>query len=37
MLTLLILAGGYAGWRIAAAALASVRDLPRSNDDMIFY
>ena len=34
---ILLLIGGYAGWRLAAAALLSLRNLPRSNDDMIFY
>ena len=37
MLVLLLLIGGYTGWRVAAAALLSLRNLPRSNDDMIFY
>jgi len=37
MLILLLLIGGYAGWRVAASALLSLRNLPRSNDDMIFY
>lgn len=35
--TIFILATGYAGWRLARAALESLRGLPRSNDDMIFY
>ncbi len=37
MLMLFILAGAWGAWRITAAALASLRDLPRSNQDMIFY
>lgn len=37
MLTLLILILAYAGVRAASAAISSLRDLPRSNDDMIFY
>jgi hypothetical protein len=37
MLVLLLLIGGYAGWRLVAAALLSLRSLPRSNEDMIFY
>jgi hypothetical protein len=37
MLVLLTLAGLYAGWRISRAALASLRSLPRSNDDMVFF
>ena len=31
------LAAAWGAWRIAKAALASLRDLPRSNQDMIFY
>ena len=37
MLILVLLAGAYAGWHAAAAALQSLRNLPRSNDDMILY
>ena len=37
MITLLILAGLYAGYRVARAALDSLSSLPRSNDDWIFY
>ena len=37
MLTLLILALAYAGVRAVVAATRSLRDLPRSNDDMVFY
>ena len=37
MFTLLILAALYGGWRVVRAALESLRGLPRSNDDMIFY
>jgi divalent metal cation (Fe/Co/Zn/Cd) transporter len=27
----------WAGWRLARAAIESLRDVPRSNDDMIFF
>ena len=37
MLTLLILAVAYGGVRVLIAAVTSLRDVPRSNDDMIFY
>jgi hypothetical protein len=37
MLTVLILALAYAGARALVAAVQSLRNLPRSNDDMIFY
>lgn len=37
MFTLFILAAAWVGWRLAAAAVSSLRHLPRSNDDMIFY
>ena len=37
MLSLLILALVYAGLRTLAFAIRSLRDVPRSNDDMIFY
>jgi hypothetical protein len=37
MLSLLILALAYAGLRAAMTAITALRDLPRSNDDMIFY
>ncbi len=37
MFTLFILAAAWAGWRVGAAALGSLRSLPRSNQDMIFY
>ena len=37
MIAILILVLAYAGVRGAAAAIASLRDLPRSNDDMVFY
>ena len=37
MLMLLLLAAAYGGWRAARAAIESLRDLPRSNDDMVFF
>jgi hypothetical protein len=37
MFTLLIIAAAYGGWRVVRAALESLRALPRSNDDMIFF
>jgi hypothetical protein len=37
MLTLLLLAAAYGGWRFVRGALESLRGLPRSNEDMIFY
>jgi hypothetical protein len=37
MFTILILAAVYGGWRVARAAMESLRGLPRRNEDMIFY
>ena len=37
MFTLLLIAAAYALWRAVHAALDSLRGLPRSNEDMIFY
>jgi len=37
MLILLALAGAYAGWRALQAARDSLRSLPRSNDDLVFW
>lgn len=37
MLTVLILALACAGVRLLVAGALSLRDLPRCNDDMIFY
>jgi hypothetical protein len=34
LITLTLLWGG---WRLAGAAIESLRDIPRSNDDMIFF
>jgi hypothetical protein len=37
MFTLLLIAAAYGGWRVTRAAIESLRELPRTNDDMIFY
>lgn len=37
MLSFLILAAAIAVWRIADVAIQCVRELPRSNEDMVFY
>ncbi len=37
MLTILLLAALYGGYRATRAALDSLRSLPRCNEDMIFY
>jgi len=37
MFTVLLIAAAYGGWRLVHAALESLRELPRTNDDMIFY
>ncbi len=37
MLTVLSLAALYAGWRVTRAAFESLRSLPRTNADMIFF
>lgn len=37
MLTVFALAALYGLYRAANAAVASLRDLPRSNDDMVFF
>jgi hypothetical protein len=37
VIAILSLAALYAGWRIVRAAVAALRDLPRSNDDMVFF
>lgn len=37
MLIVFTLAAAYGAWRISSAALASLRHLPRSNDDMVFF
>lgn len=37
MLTLIALAALYCLWRLARGAWRSLRALPRSNDDMVFF
>jgi hypothetical protein len=37
MLSLLILAVLYGGWRLTGTALETLRRLPRSNADMVFF
>ena len=37
MVTILLLAATYAAARLVAGAITSLRYLPRSNDDMIFF
>lgn len=37
MFVLLILSLLWGGWRLAGAAVESLRGLPRSNDDMVFF
>lgn len=37
MVSILILALAYAGVRALVFAAVSLRGLPRSNDDMVFY
>lgn len=37
MITLLALVAAYGGWRVVSAALESLRRLPRTNDDMVFF
>jgi hypothetical protein len=37
MFTLFVVAALYGGFRAVRAALDSLRALPRSNEDMIFY
>ena len=37
MLALLSLVALYGGWRAARAVLDTLRGLPRSNDDLVFF
>jgi hypothetical protein len=37
MFTLLIIVAIYGIYRVARAAIDSLRELPRTNEDMIFY
>jgi hypothetical protein len=37
MLTVLALAAAYGAWRVARAALRSLRELPKRNEDMVLF
>lgn len=37
MLIVLAFATAYGGWRVVHAAWASLRHMPRSNDDLVFW
>lgn len=37
MSALLLLVIAYGGWRTVRAAIATLRELPRSNEDMVFF
>ena len=37
MLILLVLATAWGGWRIGRAAVRSLRQLPRCNDDFVYW
>jgi hypothetical protein len=37
MLTLFLILAVVLGWRTARAALESLRELPRSNEDMVLF
>jgi hypothetical protein len=37
MLAIISIAVLYGGWRITRAALDAVRQLPRSNDDLVYF
>jgi hypothetical protein len=37
MLVLLSLAALYGGWRVARAAFDALSQLPRSNDDLVYF
>lgn len=37
MLSLLVLSLVWGGWRVVAAVVRSLQELPRSNDDMVFF
>ena len=37
MLIVFTFAAAYGAYRIVRAAVASLRELPRSNDDMVFF
>ena len=37
MITLILLAAAYGGWRALRSLLQALNSLPRRNEDMIFY
>jgi hypothetical protein len=37
MFTILTLVAVYGGWRLSRAVVELLRELPRCNDDMIFF
>lgn len=37
MLTIVALATAYGAWRLVRAAFASLRQLPRRNEDMVLF
>lgn len=37
MLTIFALAAAYGAWRLARATIASLRQLPRRNEDMVLF
>ena len=37
IVALLFLLVAYGGWRSLRAAIATLRELPRSNEDMVFF
>ena len=37
MLALFSIAALYGGWRVTRAALDAVRQLPRSNDELVYF
>ena len=37
MMSILILAAVVAAWRVAHLALQTLRELPRSNEDLVFF
>ena len=37
MLIVLALASVYGGWRVLHTARTSLRQMPRSNDDLVFW
>lgn len=37
MLILLAVSAAWVGWRVACATAASLRGVPRRNEDMVFF